>query len=55
MSETQNWPDDVTKRLQGYAEKMNVTLEKATEAFAAWLKKEFEVEDALAEDPFYLS
>ena len=55
MSENPNWPDDVIKRLKGYAEKMNITLEQAIEAFVAWLKKEFEVEDALAEDNFYLS
>ena len=51
---TEEWPNDVTERLQGYAERNNISLDEATEKFTKWLKAEFEVDNALSEDEFYL-
>jgi len=55
MSEENRMPEDVLERLSGYAERMNIKLGEAANAFNAWLKEEFGVENPLSEDPFYLS
>jgi hypothetical protein len=55
MSEENRMPEDVLERLSGYAERMNIKLGEAANAFNAWLKDEFGVENPLSEDPFYLS
>lgn len=49
------WPEDVIERLTGYAERTGVQLGEAANKFTEWLKKEFAVENAFTEDPFYLS
>ena len=55
MSEERKLPEDVLERLSGYAERMGIKIGEAVNAFFAWLKDEFSVEDPLGEDPFYLS
>ncbi len=54
-NESSSYPADVVERLNGYAEKMGISVGEAANQFNAWLKAEFLVEEPLKEDPFYLS
>ena len=53
--EDRKYPEDVMKRLEGYAEKFGIQIGEAANKFHDWLKEEFLVEDPFAEDHFYLS
>lgn len=53
--ENQKWPEDVLERLGGYAEKLGIKIGEAVNQFTKWLKNEYQIEEPLSEDPFYLS
>jgi len=53
--ENKKWPEDVLERLEGYAERLEIKIGEAANRFEDFLKNEYNVENPMSEDPFYLT
>ena len=49
-NEDREWPDEVTERLQAYADRVGISLDEALEEFIAYLANDFGIDDWTVEE-----